>query len=385
MGFVYLARHKVIDKKVAVKVLRNDLARDREILERFLQEAKAASSIGNAHIIDISDFGDLPDGSTYFVMEFLEGDSLAEMIDSGQQIPPDTIYHIAIQLADGLAAAHERGIVHRDLKPDNCTDAARQRPAFRQDPDFGIARCPATANKAHQGRARSGRPHVAGAGAGAPSITAPTLRLGVISDWRATGPVQRRQSRDPDAHQHEAPVIRALVLSAAPSLRRCPQVPVEEPARYQTMDDLAGPPARAGGSVPVAVGSDGPSQAGFSVPADYFKQPNLIVPATPPDQKVAGHSGRGRGRGGGHVAGVGSRRAPAGRRPPPIGSAPPAPGAQRPAEGDVFRRRPPPDGHRAPRLLPRASRRGRQDQLPRGSGRGRQSRLGRGRKDRSSR
>src|SRR5262249_12593776 len=108
MGGVYLARHKVIDKKVPVKVLRNDLARDREIVERFLQEAKAASSIGNAHIVDISDFGDLPDGSTYFVMEFLEGDSLAQMIDSGQQIHPDTIYHIAIQIADGLAAAHER-------------------------------------------------------------------------------------------------------------------------------------------------------------------------------------------------------------------------------------------------------------------------------------
>jgi len=161
MGFVYLARHKVIDKKVAVKVLRAEMAKDREILERFLQEARAASSIGNPHIIDISDFGDLPDGSTYFVMEFLDGQSLVQFNDKNNRQPFDVIAKIAIQMANGLAAAHEAGIIHRDLKPENIFIVTRGLDKhFVKILDFGIAKVATSGeNKLTRAGAVFGTPH----------------------------------------------------------------------------------------------------------------------------------------------------------------------------------------------------------------------------------
>ncbi|MBM4374100.1 MAG: serine/threonine protein kinase [Deltaproteobacteria bacterium] len=119
MGKVYRAHHKVIEKKVAVKVLHAELAKDKEAVGRFLREARAASSIGNPHIVDILDFGEAPDGATYFVMEYLNGQSLGDVLADLTRISSRTTVELALQLCDGLAAAHAEGIVHRDLKPDN--------------------------------------------------------------------------------------------------------------------------------------------------------------------------------------------------------------------------------------------------------------------------
>src|SRR6187549_2055757 len=105
MGVVYRCVHTIIGKKVAMKVLRADMARDAEVTERFLNEARAASAIGNPHIIDISDFGQFPDGSTYFIMEHLSGTPLSKLLEGQKPVEPRRLAKIAGQLCDGLAAA----------------------------------------------------------------------------------------------------------------------------------------------------------------------------------------------------------------------------------------------------------------------------------------
>ncbi len=140
MGVVYLATHTALNKRFAVKVLRGEIARDEEIMRRFVREAQSSTAIGHANIVDISDFGKLPDGTAYFVMEHLEGEPLTDRIRSGA-MPPDEVLHIAAQIAAALAAAHGRGIVHRDLKPDNIFLIRRGGDdRFVKILDFGIAK-----------------------------------------------------------------------------------------------------------------------------------------------------------------------------------------------------------------------------------------------------
>jgi eukaryotic-like serine/threonine-protein kinase len=119
MGQVFVAEHVILGKKLAVKVLRAEFNRHPDLVARFQQEAVAASQIGQENIVDVSDFGRMPDGSFYFVMEHIPGQSLANLIDTSGALPFGRALPLLLQVTRALDAAHGRGIIHRDLKPDN--------------------------------------------------------------------------------------------------------------------------------------------------------------------------------------------------------------------------------------------------------------------------
>jgi serine/threonine-protein kinase len=119
MGHVYEVRHVALDRRFAMKILRRDLARDEELAGRFIQEARATASVRHPNVVEITDFGSMPDGIPYFVMELLVGQTLGEVIKTGGPIPARRAVKILRQVASALSAAHSAGIVHRDLKPEN--------------------------------------------------------------------------------------------------------------------------------------------------------------------------------------------------------------------------------------------------------------------------
>ena len=135
MGEVYRARDRKLDRDVAVKVLPQATAADPDALARFEREAKAVAALSHPNILSIFDFGS-EDGVAYAVMELLEGETLRGKLDAGP-IPQKQAVDYTLQIAKGLAAAHERGIVHRDLKPENLFVS---RDGHLKILDFGLAK-----------------------------------------------------------------------------------------------------------------------------------------------------------------------------------------------------------------------------------------------------
>src|SRR4051812_23515567 len=117
MGEVYRARDTRLLRDVALKTLPASFTNDPDRLRRFEQEARAVAALNHPNIVSVHDVGEAQ-GVHYIVSELLEGESLRERIPS-TGLPPRKAIELAVQLANGLAAAHEKGIIHRDLKPDN--------------------------------------------------------------------------------------------------------------------------------------------------------------------------------------------------------------------------------------------------------------------------
>lgn len=147
MGFVVKARHQDLDNFVAIKVLKSEFTQDELMVKRFRREARAASRIHHPSIVFIQDFGQLPDGRFYLVMEFVPGTALDLIIRKRGPLPVPLALKILFQVAEALTTAHEKTIVHRDLKPENILlTEERNRSDMVKILDFGLAKILAEAD-----------------------------------------------------------------------------------------------------------------------------------------------------------------------------------------------------------------------------------------------
>ncbi|MBL9043475.1 MAG: HEAT repeat domain-containing protein [Myxococcales bacterium] len=143
MGAVYAAVHKQIGRRAAIKVLHGPLAGTADYAARFLNEARAVNMLRHPGLVEVFDFGQLPDGTLYIIMEYLEGESLRGLLRREGKLPEDEAKDLALQMGQALLAAHSKGIVHRDLKPENVMlvpDPVKPEDKRIKVLDFGIAK-----------------------------------------------------------------------------------------------------------------------------------------------------------------------------------------------------------------------------------------------------
>jgi eukaryotic-like serine/threonine-protein kinase len=212
-GMVYLAVHRVLNTPRAVKVLRAEWTRYPELVERFVNEARAAAAIRHRNIIGVHDCGQLESGERYILLDYLEGGTLARFLQShGGPLAPHDAVHVLAEVANGLQAAHDHHIVHRDLKPDNIYLTSRDGdPRAATILDFGVAKLVE----------RSGGTHSASGGLwGTPVYMAPeqlrgervgpeadVFALGVIAyQMMSGGPLPYQRDEDRQEYLRLSPV-----------------------------------------------------------------------------------------------------------------------------------------------------------------------------------
>ncbi len=180
MAEVYLAEHIAIGKRCAIKLMFAEHCHKQDLIDRFLQEARAASAIEHENVVEITDFGRAPNGSVYFAMEYLAGEDLADTLERERRLPWYRVRGLAGQLCQALAAAHAKGIVHRDLKPENCFRITRGgNPDFIKVLDFGIAKIVSDVGDGGKGLTRTGSIF------GTPEYMSPEQAAGEKVDRRA--------------------------------------------------------------------------------------------------------------------------------------------------------------------------------------------------------
>jgi serine/threonine-protein kinase len=253
MGLVYEAEHVEIGRRVAIKVLHAMYTRSAEVLARFRAEARAATRIGNPHIVEVLDSGTTVDGAVYFVMEFLDGRSLADAIHRDKTLPTARVIAIGREICQALSAAHASGIIHRDMKPDNVFLISRDgRGDFVKVLDFGIAKTHDAVSE------RVGRLTNPGTAMGTPEYMAPEQAAAGATDHRvdiyAVGAIlyEMLTGRPPHEGANIMEVLtRKATQAIVPVAERRPDVPRElerlvmrmlatDPAaRPQSMESLA--------------------------------------------------------------------------------------------------------------------------------------------------
>jgi serine/threonine-protein kinase len=186
MGTVYRVEHTHMRKRLALKVLHRELSASAEVVARFEREAMAAANIEHPNVANATDFGKLPDGSFYLVLEYIEGIDLRQLMSLEKWLPPARAVHIALQILGALGRAHELGIVHRDLKPENVLLVEKDGDSeFVKILDFGIARVPVGTLGSIKSSSDMRPLTKAGTVYGTPEYMAPEQALGHQVDGRA--------------------------------------------------------------------------------------------------------------------------------------------------------------------------------------------------------